>query len=222
MFNTRIKQDKSDRKRKIILRAALKIFGEKGYHYATLSQIASEAGVSRGLIHFYFENKLDLFISLMLVFLEKLNSTHQQVLTRVSDPVQKLHLYFTVISDIILKDDDSLYWGNILKDGFPKGQMLKSEGLREKYERIIEENKTLVTAITDIIKQAQTKGVIDNTIPPQILSFILGGSSQLLYYGLFLHRTRSTIIINNSDSAESINESNIKKAMDILINKFIL
>jgi AcrR family transcriptional regulator len=52
MFNTAMKQDKSDMKRKIILRAALKIFGEKGYHYATLSQIASEAGVSRGLICF--------------------------------------------------------------------------------------------------------------------------------------------------------------------------
>ena len=53
-----MKQDKIDLKRDTILRAALKIFGEKGHHYATLSQIATEAGVSRGLIHFYFENKI--------------------------------------------------------------------------------------------------------------------------------------------------------------------
>ena len=218
MFNTAMKQDKSDMKRKIILRAALKIFGEKGYHYATLSQIASEAGVSRGLIHFYFENKLDLIISLMLVFLEKLNSTHQQVLTREKDPVKKIHLYFKVISDIILNDDDSLCWGNILKEGLPKVQMLKSEKLREKYERIAGENKKLVTAITDIIKQAQTKGVLDNSIPPQIISFMFGGASQLLYYGLFLQRTRSTIVTN----AESISETHIKKAMETLIDKFLI
>jgi AcrR family transcriptional regulator len=218
MFNTAMKQDKSEIKRKIILRAALKIIGEKGYHYATLSQIASEAGVSRGLIHFYFENKLDLIISLMLVFLEKLNSTQQQVLTREKDPVKKIHLYFKVISDIILRDDDSLCWGNILKEGLPQFQMLKSEKLREKYDRILEENKNLVTAITDIIKQAQAKGVFDNSIPPEIISFMFGGASQLLYYGLFLQRTRSTIV----NSAESINENNIKKAMETLINKFLI
>jgi AcrR family transcriptional regulator len=218
MFNTAMKQDKSEVKRKIILRAALKIFGEKGYHYATLSQIAVEAGVSRGLIHFYFENKLDLIISLMLIFLKKLNATHQQVLSEVKDPVQKIHLYFKVISDIILNDDDSLCWGNILKEGLPKVQMLKSEKLREKYKRIEEENKKLVTTITDIIKQAQTRGVYDNSISPQIISFMFGGASQLLYYGMFLQRTRSAIV----NSAESINENQVKRAMETLINKFLM
>ena len=136
-----MKQDKTVLKRNNILRAALKIFGEKGYNYATLSQIAAEAGVSRGLIHFYFENKLDLIVSLMLFFLEKLNSTHQQVLTKENDPVKKLRLYFAVFNDIILNDADSLNWGNILKEGLPQDQILKSERLRVKFEKITEENK---------------------------------------------------------------------------------
>ena len=72
--------------------------------------------------------------------------------------------------------------------------------------------------IIDIIKQAQTAGLIDNSISPQILSLMLGGSSQLLYYGLFLQRTRNTIINN----AESIDESKIKNAIETLINKFII
>ena len=112
------------------------------------------------------------------------------MITRENDPVKKIHLYFKVISDIILNDDDSLCWGNILKEGLPKVQMLKSEKLREKYERIAGENKKLVTAITDIIKQAQTKGVLDDSIPPQIISFMFGGASQLLYYGLFLNNKK--------------------------------
>ncbi len=72
--------------------------------------------------------------------------------------------------------------------------------------------------IIDIIKQAQTAGLIDNSIPPQILSLMFGGASQLLYYGLFLQRTRSAIINN----AESINETQIKQAIETLINKFIV
>ncbi len=77
----------------------------------------------------------------MLFFLEKLNSTHQQVLTKENDPVKKLRLYFAVFNDIILNDDDSLYWGNILKEGLPQDQILKSERLRAKFEKITEENK---------------------------------------------------------------------------------
>jgi AcrR family transcriptional regulator len=211
-----MKQDKIDLKRKLILHAALKIFGIKGYHYATISEIASEAGISRGLIHFYFENKLDLLVSLLLDFVEKVNTTHQQVLAKAKDPVEKLHLYFNVFNDIILYDEDSLYWGNVLREGIPQDQVMKSEVLSSKSKRISEENKKLLTTIVSIIKQAQAGGSLDKSISPQVLALIFGGSSQLLYYGLFLQRTRS-IIVNDQ---ESINESNIKKAMETLLNKF--
>jgi AcrR family transcriptional regulator len=218
MHMRELKQDKSDIKRKGILRAALKVFGEKGYHCATLSQIAVEAGVSRGLIHFYFENKLDLLVSVMLVFLEKLDSAHQQVLPREKDPVKKLRLYFAAFNDIILNDDDSLYWGNILKEGLPRDQVLKNKRLQEGYEKIAEKNKKLMSTIVDIIKQAQTEGVIDSSMPPQILSLMFGGSSQLLYYGLFLQRTRSEVM----SSAEKIQEHQIKMAIETMINKFLI
>ena len=219
MHSTGKKQDKSDIKRRVILRAALKIFGGKGYHYASLSQIAAEAGVSRGLIHFYFESKLDLIVSLMLLFFEKLNSTHQQVLTRENDPLKKLRLYFAAFHDIILKDDDTLNWENILKEGLPQDKIFKSERLKAKYEKITEENKNLMITIIDIIKQAQTAGLIDSSISPQLLSLIFGGSNQFLCYGLFLQRTRNRVM---DPKADSINESAIKKAMETLINKFIL
>ena len=40
-----------------ITAAISKILARKGYAEATISQIASEAGVSRGLLHYYFKNK---------------------------------------------------------------------------------------------------------------------------------------------------------------------
>ena len=40
-----------------IVMAALKAFGEKGYASTTVSQIAKEAGVSKGLIYHYFSSK---------------------------------------------------------------------------------------------------------------------------------------------------------------------
>ncbi|MBW1838398.1 MAG: helix-turn-helix transcriptional regulator, partial [Deltaproteobacteria bacterium] len=47
-----------DEKRSMILDAATKIFAEKGYQYATISEVAKEAGISTGLLYSYFKNKL--------------------------------------------------------------------------------------------------------------------------------------------------------------------
>lgn len=48
-----------------ILDAALKVFAEKGYKGATNQKIAEAAGVSAGLIYFYFKNKEDLLFALL-------------------------------------------------------------------------------------------------------------------------------------------------------------
>lgn len=44
-----------------ILEAANKIFAEKGYHEATMDDIAKRLGVSKGAIYLYFASKEDLF-----------------------------------------------------------------------------------------------------------------------------------------------------------------
>lgn len=49
-----------EERRKQILAAALKVFSEKGYHAANVSDVAAEAGVSQGTIYWYFESKEEL------------------------------------------------------------------------------------------------------------------------------------------------------------------
>ncbi|MFC7648909.1 TetR/AcrR family transcriptional regulator [Streptosporangium lutulentum] len=48
-----------------ILSAALEVFSEKGYHNATISDITARAGVSRGLITYYFPGKQNLVDNLL-------------------------------------------------------------------------------------------------------------------------------------------------------------
>jgi len=47
-----------------ILEAANKVFAEKGYHEATMDDIAKRLGVSKGAIYLYFSSKEDLFEAL--------------------------------------------------------------------------------------------------------------------------------------------------------------
>ncbi len=46
-----------------IIEAAKEILGRDGYEKASIREIANEAGVARGLVHYYFETKEDLLVA---------------------------------------------------------------------------------------------------------------------------------------------------------------
>ena len=51
--------------RRQILAAALVVFSQRGYAGTTLDDITAEANLSKGAIYWYFDNKADLFASLL-------------------------------------------------------------------------------------------------------------------------------------------------------------
>ncbi|MGW4459266.1 ScbR family autoregulator-binding transcription factor [Streptomyces albidoflavus] len=55
-----VKQERAIRTRKAILAAAAKIFEERGYRAATISEILSAAGVTKGALYFHFSSKEEL------------------------------------------------------------------------------------------------------------------------------------------------------------------
>ena len=59
-----------EQSREKILAAALAVFAEKGYHGATISEITASAGVSRGLITYYFPGKRQLAHELLSRYLD--------------------------------------------------------------------------------------------------------------------------------------------------------
>jgi AcrR family transcriptional regulator len=59
------REDKRQANRARILQGARKVFGRRGYHGATIEEIADEAGLSNGAVYYNFENKEDLFLALL-------------------------------------------------------------------------------------------------------------------------------------------------------------
>lgn len=53
-----------DRKKKL-LDAAIAEFSRNGYERASLNDIIREAGISKGSLYYYFEDKLDLYVSIV-------------------------------------------------------------------------------------------------------------------------------------------------------------
>lgn len=56
---------KAEHRREEILNAVLKVVGAKGYEGVTMKSVAAEAGVSYGLLHYYFRNKEEMMVGAM-------------------------------------------------------------------------------------------------------------------------------------------------------------
>ena len=57
--------EQAERNRGLVLAAARRVFLARGYHGATLEQIADEAGFSKGVVYSQFDSKADLFLALL-------------------------------------------------------------------------------------------------------------------------------------------------------------
>ena len=65
-MNVRLSRaEQNDRNRALLLSAALRVFLSRGYHAASLEQIADEAGFSKGAMYSRFESKADMFLALL-------------------------------------------------------------------------------------------------------------------------------------------------------------
>jgi AcrR family transcriptional regulator len=63
--------EKAARTRHRVLGAAGAVFSRRGYHHATLREIAEEAGVSKGALYYNFASKEDLFLALLDVRMDE-------------------------------------------------------------------------------------------------------------------------------------------------------
>ncbi|HBR29825.1 MAG TPA: hypothetical protein DD734_02760 [Firmicutes bacterium] len=64
-----------------ILQAALVVFGEKGYHPATMAEIAEAARVGKGTLYWHFSSKEDLFYGMIAQLAQEINVKLRSILT---------------------------------------------------------------------------------------------------------------------------------------------
>jgi len=74
----RRRREKEQRQR-LIQDAALEVFLQKGFHSATIEDIANQAELSTATIYLYFKNKYELYASLNLLYLEFLRDRIEDV-----------------------------------------------------------------------------------------------------------------------------------------------
>ena len=76
-----------------MLEAALLLFSEKGYHRASMQEIAERAEFAVGTLYKFFENKADLYRSVVLKHIDEFDEAFDQAVNASTDEVEKLASY---------------------------------------------------------------------------------------------------------------------------------
>ncbi len=164
-------------RRKQILKAAVDVFAERGFHRTRVSDIAKKADVAYGLIYHYFESKDDVLDSVFRdnwsIFLKVLKDLRddqsKSVVERlgivIDSLLEALYVAPSVVQVIIQEVSRS--------DRFVE---------KEKYEAFQE----AFDAVQSMIEQGQSSGEIRKDVNAEIAPFILFGALETVCTGTTL------------------------------------
>lgn len=101
----------------------IEIFAVKGYHSATMEEIAQAIGVAKGTLYYHYKNKEDLYYSVIQYGIYIFEQSINQALQNETDPVvkikkliRKLLNFFDMYLDFTLVIIRELYGNNSKRD----------------------------------------------------------------------------------------------------------
>ena len=163
-MNERNKNDLLNLRRAQLTRAAYKVVGEKGYNEFTIKDIAVEAGLSTGLVHYYFKNKEELLFTLLKEMNTNLKDNLNKALTVLEEPEDKLLAFCDEAFDLLNKE--KAYFSVIIDFW---GQISRNKRIRQANIKLFQSYRDEITAI---LKEGAAKGVF-MAVDVQLTSVII-------------------------------------------------
>ena len=167
----KINMDQTSVKYNQILNAAIKVFADQGFHQATISQVAREAGVADGTIYLYFKNKADILSNFFSYKTRLVFDRFRHAVDQADNAEAKL------------KSLIALHLGEFQRDR-NMAVVFQRETLLARYmdeESIREITKTYMDLLEEILLQGQAEGSIRGQLPIGLAKrFILGAVNEVI------------------------------------------
>lgn len=154
--------------REAILTAAERVFGRLGFHEAKMADIAAEAGVAAGTLYNYFENKDEVFASILQRGEEQVSQLFEAH-ADVADPIERSRLRLRD-AFAFLEQHGSLFATFLRVSGISEWQRRRAfdDHVEHGYARGVE--RTLV-----VVREAAEKGLLRADVPVADLAVMLMG-----------------------------------------------
>jgi TetR/AcrR family transcriptional regulator, fatty acid metabolism regulator protein len=182
--------EQSPEKTGLILDAAVKVFAEKGYYGARVSDIAQEAGIAYGLVYHYFKNKEDLLIS---IFKSRWGQFEQAVRKIMEDKEDPSKMISSIISFLFhsYKNNPMMIEVMII-DVAKSTRFFNDENIRQFTD--------IFSLISEIIELGQQQGVFKKNLDAKLAAYCLYGSVERIMLRWVLENRKS---ISNQEAREA-------------------
>ncbi len=95
------KADVAAERKDQIVQATVECITKYGYHNFSMQDVARAAGVSKGIIHYYFLNKDDLMMSVLDKVAGDIEKTLSKEMQKSTGPKNKLEIFIDVSFDVV-------------------------------------------------------------------------------------------------------------------------
>lgn len=168
------KQVDKEERRQAILEAAVDVFVDEGYQFMSVEDIAQRAGVSKGTVYFYFEDKADILYEAFQWFEDGLHQIVEE--TRVSEdpPARQLEKGLRNILDFTTSNRALV---QILIDSWlasrhdPKQTKIDFPAF---YRRLLE-------PIRELVEYGRSTGAFREDLPDHYPAIVIGSVQGMLF-----------------------------------------
>ncbi|MHB8106299.1 MAG: TetR/AcrR family transcriptional regulator [Candidatus Cryosericum sp.] len=169
--NVQIKDDRQ----KQILNSALKVFIHKGFAAAKMSDIATEAGISYGLMYHYFQSKDEIYAELVRDAVDSSKRVIERVRADSSEPIDKMRSVAQNVFNGVGKNQSAGYYFVLMMEAMTSGVYPVRAALHS-YSQ-----ERPLGLLVSVVEEGQRKGQIAPGDPTELVltffSAILGLAS---------------------------------------------
>jgi AcrR family transcriptional regulator len=151
-----------------IIRAAARVLGRIGYSDSSIKQIALEAGVAPGLVHYYFTSKEELLVAVVHELEREMVADWQSAVAGIDDPLERI---VAALDHTAVRCAEHPEFFRLLFDLYMVG--LSNPTIRQ---RCAELWTHFVDDIEAEVRQVLDRLPVPGNVPPRELAEAIGGA----------------------------------------------
>ena len=158
-------------KQRLILRAAITVFAQGGFHTSRVSDVAKEAGVAYGLVYHYFGSKEDL-----------LQQIFRRTWTRMVEAIEEVERSETPAREQ-LSAVAKIVLGAWETDPDLVRVLVREVARSPQLGREVDEISNAFAALERIVRRGQERGELRPNLEPRIAAWVLYGALEEILTG---------------------------------------
>lgn len=197
-------KEDAEKTRQDIIDAGIRVFSRKLYAVVNMSDIAKEAGVTRGAIYWHFKNKSDLFMEIHNLVVKEIEII---VSSSITQGITLKDRTFSILNNLILRYSRDKKLRQMNKVLYLNQAVFEMKEFRENH---INYHKSKEQFFTDLIKKATGKDIdikSDRNVMVEFLSVVA-----------YMQGILEMIIYQEESGLPKLEEKDISQLVNILLD----